>query len=273
MIKDILVKLGVDPAADHAATYAISLAAALEAHVTGIALAYEPDILPDPSGPGARRFLRVREENEESASAAAALFEKRAADAGVSAAARAVTSTVSGGYDLFGRIARRFDLAVLGQDDPDTGVSEALIAEGALFESGRPLIIVPYIHKGEVKLDRAMACWDGSRPAARALADAMPLLSRAGQVDVVIVEQAKSDEMPGADVAEHLARHGLKVTIQRIARGDLDVKDALLNYAADSAADLVVMGGYGHSRVREFVLGGVTRGMLASMTVPTLMSH
>jgi nucleotide-binding universal stress UspA family protein len=273
MIRDILVKLSLDPSADPAAAYAVSLAAAFEAHITGIALAYEPDIMPDPSGPGARRFLRLREESEEAASAAAAQFEKKAADAGVAAAARALTATPSGSYDLFGSIARRFDLAVLGQDDPDKDVAEGVVIEGALFESGRPLILVPYIHKAGVKLDRVMACWDGSRPAARAIADAMPLLSRAGQVDVVIVEQAKSDEVPGADVAQHLARHGLKVTVQRIARGDLDVKDALLNYAADSAADLVVMGGYGHSRMREFVLGGVTRGMLASMTVPTLMSH
>jgi nucleotide-binding universal stress UspA family protein len=79
--------------------------------------------------------------------------------------------------------------------------------------------------------------------------------------------------MPGADMAQHLARHGLKVEIERIPRGSLEVKDALLNYAADSAADLIVMGGYGHSRMREFILGGVTRGMLESMTVPTLMSH
>jgi nucleotide-binding universal stress UspA family protein len=86
-------------------------------------------------------------------------------------------------------------------------------------------------------------------------------------------EAAKSDEMPGADMAQHLARHGLKVAVERIPRGNLAVKDVLLNYAADSAAGLVVMGGYGHSRMREFILGGVTRGMLGSMTVPTLMSH
>src|SRR5262249_37066669 len=165
------------------------------------------------------------------------------------------------------------DLAVVGQDEPEGERSDTPVAEGALFESGRPLILVPYIHKAGLKLDRVMVCWDGSRPAARAVADAMPLLTRAGQVDVVIVEQVKSDEMPGADVAAHLARHGLKVTVERVARGDVDVKDALLNYAADSAADMIVMGGYGHSRMREFILGGVTRGMLASMTVPTLMSH
>jgi nucleotide-binding universal stress UspA family protein len=272
MIKDIVVKLS--PAAfDHAGAYAIALASAFEAHVTGIAFAYEPEILPDPSGQGARRFLRIREENEEAAAAAAAQFEKEAENAGVTVSARAVTITLSGSYDLFGRIARRFDLAVVGQDEPDTEQSETLVAEGALFESGRPLIVVPYIHKDGVKLDRVMVCWDGSRPAARAIADAMPLLTRAGQVDVVIVEKAKSDEMPGADLAEHLARHGLKVSVHRIARGDVDVKDLLLNHAADSAADLVVMGGYGHSRMREFILGGVTRGMLASMTLPTLLSH
>jgi nucleotide-binding universal stress UspA family protein len=101
----------------------------------------------------------------------------------------------------------------------------------------------------------------------------MPLLNRARKVDVVIVAPAKSDELQGADLAEHLARHGLKVTVERIPPANLDVKDVLLNYAADRAADMIVMGGYGHSRVREFILGGVTRGMLAAMTVPTLMSH
>jgi nucleotide-binding universal stress UspA family protein len=273
MIKDILIKLSLDPAADRAAGYGISLAAAFAAHVTGIAFAYEPEIMPDPSGQGARRFLRVREDNEQAASAAAALFEKDATNAGVAVAARAMTTTVSGGYDLFGRMARRFDLAVVGQDAPDGDASEATIAEGALFESGRPLIVVPYIHKAGLALERVMVCWDGSRPAARAVADAMPLLERAGRVDVVTVAHAKSDEMPGADVAQHLARHGINVTVERIARGEVDVKDALLNYAADSAAGLVVMGGYGHSRMREFILGGTTRGMLASMTVPTLMAH
>ena len=272
MIKDIVVKLSFS-AFDHAGAYAIALAAAFEAHLTGIAFAYEPEILPDPSGPGARRFLRIREDNEEAAAAAAAQFEKQAENAGVTASARAVTTTISGGYDLFGRIARRFDLAVVGQDEPDTEQSETLVAEGALFEAGRPLVMVPYIHKDGLKLDRVMVCWDGSRPAARAVADAMPLLRRARQIDVVIVAKAKSDEMPGADVAEHLARHDLNVAVQRIAPGDLDVKDALLNYAADSGADMIVMGGYGHSRMREFILGGVSRGMLASMTVPTLLSH
>ena len=146
--------------------------------------------------------------------------------------------------------------------------------EGALFEFGRPLVVVPYIQKRGLTLERVLACWDGSRTAARAIADAMPFLERAKAVDVVIVaEERKSDEMTGANMSEHLARHGVAANVKRIAKGDIAIEDALLSYAADSGADFMVMGGYGHSRLREFILGGVTRGILASMTVPVLMSH
>src|SRR5262249_39775694 len=181
MIKDIVVKLSPS-SSDHAGAYAISLAATFEAHVTAIAFAYEPEILPDPSGQGSRRFMRVREENAQGASAAAAAFEKEARAAGAAAGARAITPPISAGFRLSGSIARRLDLAVVGQDDPEKEQSEGLIAEGALFESGRPLIMVPYIHKAGLKLDRVMVCWDGSRPAARAVADAIPLLARARHV-------------------------------------------------------------------------------------------
>ena len=135
-----------------------------------------------------------------------------------------------------------------------------MIAESALFQSGRPLIVVPYIQKAPLKLDRVMVCWDGSRQAARAIADAMPLLEKAGKVELVIVanERGKEDEIEGADMGQHLARHGLKVDVKRIPSGNIDVADALLSHAADSGADFIVMGGYGHSRLREFVLGGVT---------------
>jgi len=144
-----------------------------------------------------------------------------------------------------------------------------------LFDSGRPIIIVPYIQKAPLTLERVMVCWDGSRAAARAIADAIPLLERAGSVQVVIVasERGKYDQIEGADMGLHLARHGVKVEVTRIARGKIDVADALLSHAADSGADFMVMGGYGHSRLREFVLGSVTRSMLHSMVVPTLMSH
>ena len=103
----------------------------------------------------------------------------------------------------------------------------------------------------------------------------MPLLAKAKAIDVVIVasDRPKSDEIAGADIGQHLARHGLNVEVKRIVATDTNVADTLLSHAADTAADFMVMGGYGHSRLREFVLGGATRGILSSMTIPVLMSH
>src|SRR6185503_17475091 len=110
--------------------------------------------------------------------------------------------------------------------------------------SGRPVVFVPFIHQGGMKLTHVMVCWDGSRAATRAIADSLPLLKKAKTVE-----------------------------IKRITSPEIDVASTILSYAADSDADMIVTGGYGHSRLREFVLGGVTRGLLQSMTVPVLMSH
>jgi nucleotide-binding universal stress UspA family protein len=150
-----------------------------------------------------------------------------------------------------------------------------LLIEGALFGSGRPVIVVPYIQKQGLTLDRVVACWDGSRPAARAIGDAIPFLTRAKNVEILVVtgERDKSGEITGANMSRHLARHGVTVEIKRLAAGNTDVQAAILAHAADSGADFMVLGGYGHSRLREFILGGVTRSILASMPVPVLMSH
>ena len=165
-------------------------------------------------------------------------------------------------------------MSVLAQAEPDGDVAETLAIEAALFNSGRPVLVVPYIQSTGLKLDRVMVCWDGSRNAARAVADAMPLLRRAGAIEVVTIEsQERRNELAGAKIAEHLARHGLKVELKPIVASDADVANTILSHAADTAADLIVMGGYGHSRLREFILGGATDGMLKSMTVPTLMAH
>jgi nucleotide-binding universal stress UspA family protein len=137
------------------------------------------------------------------------------------------------------------------------------------------VVVVPFIQKHGLTLERVLLCWDGSRTATRAMADSLPFLRRAKAVDVIIVAtgRSNSDEIPGADIAHHLARHGLKVEVKRIVAPDTDVPNTILSYAADCGADFLVMGGYGHSRLREFVLGGATRGILSSMTIPALMSH
>ncbi len=165
--------------------------------------------------------------------------------------------------------------SIVGQPDRDKSAPVEVVDEGVLFESGRPVIFVPYIQKAGLKLDRVMVCWDGSRAASRAVADSLPFLEKAKQVEIVIVasKAGKNDEVPGADLGQHLARHGLKVDVKRITSPDIDVPSTILSYAADSSADMIVMGGYGHSRLREFILGGVTRGILETMTVPALMSH
>ena len=276
MIKDVLVNLSLGERGGFAGEYAVSVAAVFEAHVAGIAFLYDPIIPLSGAGYIPADVIDTQErDNANSTKAAAGHFARAAARAGVSVEPLTLSTSASGAGEQFSRLARRFDLSVVGQAEPETNAIEEVIAEAALFDSGRPVIIVPYIQKAPLKLDRVMVCWDGGKTAARAVADAMPLLKRAGRVEVVIVadERGKEDEIAGADMGQHLARHNLNVEVKRITMGDIDVADVLLSHAADVAADVIVMGGYGHSRLREFVLGGVTRSILQSMTAPVFMSH
>jgi nucleotide-binding universal stress UspA family protein len=276
MIKDIVVNLSVGEAGAFAGDYAVSVASVIDAHLTGIAFVYDPIVPVAATGYIPPEVIEAQQRDSEAAAKAALdHFAAATARAGIGAEPVKIAASFAGAGEQFGLIARRFDLVVVGQAEPEKDTIEELIAETALFESGRPVIVVPYIQKAPLKLDRVMVCWDGSRAATRAIADAMPLLERAGQVELVIAgnERGKRDEIPGADMGQHLARHGLKVDVKRISGGDIDVADALLSHAADDNVDFIVMGGYGHSRLREFVLGGVTRSILHSMTAPTLLSH
>jgi len=276
MIKDIVVNLSVGEKVGPAGDYAISVAATFDAHLAGIAFLYDPIVPVSGAGYIPAEVIETQERDNEAATRAALdRFTTAGARAGVTAEPLTLSASFAGVGEQFSRIARRFDLSIVGQAEPETSGVEEIIAESALFESGRPVIIVPYIQKAPLKLDRVMLCWDGSRAAVRAIADAMPLLRRAGRVEVVIVanERGKRDEIEGADMGAHLARHGLDVEVRRTALGDIDVADVILSHAADTSSDFIVMGGYGHSRWREFVLGGVTRSIFRSMTAPVLMSH
>ena len=275
MLKDIVVNLSSQGPRDFAAEYATSIAAMFGAHITGVSFVYEP-VIPDGMLGGVPVDLieLQRQENSKAANDAISRFDAAAKKAGLSAETRLLDATFGGAATRFAQISRRFDLVVVGQAQRERGPADDLLMEGALFESGRPLVVVPYIQRRGITLERVLACWDGSRTAARAIGDAMPLLERAKAVEVVIVaEERKSEEMTGANMNAHLVRHGIAASVKRIAKGDIAIQDALLSYAADSGADFMVMGGYGHSRLREFILGGVTRGILASMTLPVLMSH
>jgi nucleotide-binding universal stress UspA family protein len=275
MLRDVVVNLSGRAPLDFAADYATSIAATFGARVTGIAFLYEP-VIPDGTLGGVPVDLieLQREENSKIARDAISRFEAGVKKAGVASETRQLDATFGGAATRFAQVARRFDISVVAQAQREQGATDELIIEGALFESGRPVIVVPYIQKSGLTLERVLACWDGGRTAARAIADAMPFLERAKAVDLVIVaEERKNDEITGVRMSEHLTRHGVAVSVKRIAKGDLAVQDVILSYAADSGADFMVMGGYGHSRLREFILGGVTRGILNSMTVPVLMSH
>ena len=276
MIKDLIVNLSLGDRADRATEFALSAAAVLDAHITGIAFLYEPVFPGVELAPIPADIVQTQvEENERAASSARRRFDELARRNTLSADTRALRETMAGAPETFARLARRYDLSVVAQPGPDTPNIDAMFVEAALFSSGRPVLIVPYIQKAGLTLDRIMVCWDGSRTAARAIADALPLLARSKVTEIVTVTDGKSqlDEIPGADIAQHLARHRINVELKRVVASDVDTANAILSHAADMAADLIVMGGYGHSRWREFVLGGVTRGLLNSMTVPTLMSH
>jgi nucleotide-binding universal stress UspA family protein len=276
MLKDILVNLNLTEGADPTSAFARSVAATFDAHLTGIGFAYEPAVPPTIMGGIPADFVeQQRQANEALARRTVARFEEDLRRDGLNGDSRLISASLANAAERFGILARRFDLSIVGQADPSRMAVEDVITEAALFNSGRPVLVVPYVHASPLSLKKVMLCWDGGRPAARAMADALPLLKRAGKVDVVTftTERSRPEDLPAADVAHHLARHGLTVELQRVPVAGIDIASAILSHAADTSTDLLVMGGYGHSRLREFILGGATRGILAAMTVPTLLSH
>lgn len=176
--------------------------------------------------------------------------------------------------------ARYADLLVLSQSDPELTGPNILykLPEHLALHGGRPVLLVPYAGRYEHIDQHALVAWDGSRAATRAVTDALPLLRRSQRVTLAVfnaqTQYGTHGENPGADIALYLARHGVKVEVtQQHTPAGLDIGNALLSLAADIGADLLVMGAYGHQRWREIVLGGVTRRVLQSMTLPVLMAH
>jgi nucleotide-binding universal stress UspA family protein len=276
MIRDIIVNLTPSAERDPACAYAISLAEAFNANITGVAFAYDPPWPPSVIEAAVVDIYRtMKDKYKKEAQDAVARFEDAARKSQLQAQGLVIESSLLGSVNTFARMARVFDLSVVKQPEPDRDDTAQDILEAALFESGRPTLIVPYIQKQGFSPKRVLCCWDGSRPSARAMGDALPILQKAGGVKVLTVSTGKFDErdITGAELATHLARHKLQVELVRIPAADIDVASAILSHAADTDASLIVMGGYGHSKLRELALGGATRGILQAMTVPTLMSH
>jgi len=172
------------------------------------------------------------------------------------------------------------DLLVIGQVDPENPPPPAArtLIEDVLITSGRPLLLIPYAGTFDTIGKNVLIGWTRTRESARAVHDALPVIAPTAAVTVLTVEATRpapsTQTLPTADIAEHLARYGLTVSAARTVVSDgLTPADALLDYASDIGADMLVVGGYGHSRTREMILGGVTRDLLRHMTVPVLMSH
>jgi nucleotide-binding universal stress UspA family protein len=174
--------------------------------------------------------------------------------------------------------ARYADLLVVGQTDPDAvSMTPTDLPETVALSAGRPTLVVPHIGVRAKLGGTVMLCWNASRESARAASDALPFLTAAEKVIVLVVDPKSSagghGPEPGADVATWLTRQGVKVTVQRDVAAEADIGGVILSRAADHGIDLIVMGLYGHSRLRELVLGGASRSLLSSMTVPVLMAH
>jgi nucleotide-binding universal stress UspA family protein len=277
MLTDVLINVPATEESEPSVSYGLSLAKAFGAHATGVAFGLEPLVASTYFGAVPGEFMiDLRVAAEKAAKDAADGFLKAAKAAGVEADSRAMTATIDGALNAFGRVARLYDLTVVGQPNPDRPGSQNVFLEAALFESGRAVLVVPYIQTKPAAFNRVMVAWDGGRAATRAISEARPLLAKAKQVEVLVVETGKPDpaQVPGADLARHLARHQLKVDLRNVVvSSKQDIDSTILNEITNSDIDLVVMGGYGHSRLREFVLGGVTRGIIESMTAPVLMAH
>ena len=176
--------------------------------------------------------------------------------------------------------AQAADLIIVGQADPDNPPPAAArtLIEDVLMTSGRPLLLIPYAGRFDTIGTNTLIGWTPTRESARAVHDAIPLLAPSARVTMLSVEVSRAgpeaEVLPTAGIAEHLARHRLNVSAARTVTSDgLSPADALLDYASDISADLLVVGGYGHSRTREMIMGGVTRDLLRHMTLPVLMSH
>lgn len=178
----------------------------------------------------------------------------------------------------FVRSAMLADLVVLGQHDPNLGAAQDVppdFVEWTLNDSGRPVLVVPYTSQQVTPMRTALVAWKESREAVRALGAALPLLQRAEQVHVAMWNDSQTPRTPtdGAPLQAYLARHGVTAQLHQNGPATRELGDHLMSLAADLDAGLLVMGCYGHARIREWVTGGVTRTVMSSMTLPVLMMH
>jgi nucleotide-binding universal stress UspA family protein len=273
--KTILVHLDSGKRCAARLELAIGLARRFDAHLVGL---HALTVVRLPAYAAVQAGPRVAEEQRrravEYATEAESAFKRAVDRAGVPGAEwRSSFDEVLEAVTLHARYA---DLVVIGQPEADDGSGvDPDFAHKLVLAAGRPVLAIPYAGTFGAVGKRVLLAWNASREATRATTDALPFLQAADQVVVSPVkpDRAAHGEAPGTDIGLFLSRHGVRVEVAPIQGTDLDAGNALLSRAADLSIDLIVMGAYGHSRMSELILGGVTRTMLGSMTVPVLMSH
>ncbi len=273
-ITEILVHVDETPAAEGRLRAAVELAAASAAHISALYLLTEPfgralvgrrlpeDLVRE-------QMATLEREADERLTALTALADAR----GVKLEARRETATMDRLPAILARQGRRADLIVVG---PGSDTDGSALAEAAFMDTGRPALVVPVGWSGNLPPKRALVAWDGSREAARAAGDAVPLLRLAEDVVVLTVDAhragARFSDRPGFGLTTYLSRHGAKARVKQVSASG-GIADTILDQVGEEQADLLVMGGYGHSRMREMMFGGVTRSILESALSPILVSH
>lgn len=273
--RNILVHIDSSPRSKARLAMALQLAEAHDAHLTGLFVAPSASVgAVGPFPAASEMYSAITQLIEQDAQRARTLFEAQTHHYQAKTEWR---QDIGLPIEAMCLHARYHDLVVLGQYDP-AGGADGLSSDfqpGVVMACGRPVLVCPYAGAYTASHQHVLVAWNASREATRAVTDALPLLRNAGRVTVLSItpDDGRHGDVPGADLAQYLARHDVKVDVARDSAFSRDMGEVLLSAAADRAADLVVMGLYGHSRLRELVMGGASRTMLGAMTVPVLMSH
>jgi nucleotide-binding universal stress UspA family protein len=280
-LKDILVHLDATPRSETRLAVAARLATRNGAHLVGLHVIDIPSVsyfygAAMPFVPANPEDLveRMRAQATAAAAPVEASFQNCLRRNGLQGEWRLVEGDPAASVALHARYA---DLTVVGQPNANQPQDSDAITVTTVMTSGRPVLAIPFAGDFPTVGERVLVAWNAGREAARAVNDALPLMAGAKQVTVLAINPQHGigghGDVPAADIALHLARHGLKAEAAHTVAKDIADGEALLSYAADIGADLIVAGAYGHSRARELVFGGVTRTLIAEMTAPVLLSH
>ena len=283
MIKDILVHVPTERPARPVIDASISIAAGFGAHLDAMAVGYikartafvGAGVAVGAGAAVGAVFEAEREQAVQRTAAALAVFEAEARNAGIAYQCLSIEDGPVDASASIGAAARLYDLTVVLQPETARDTFDNTTPIEILLQAGGPVLFIPHIFQGAFKAKRIGVCWDGSRLAARALKDAQPFLAQAEKLYAISINGPDSVPADASTdkLAKHVGREGLSIKMIDLPASRSEIQPSILSLAADESLDMLVMGAYGHSRLQEGILGSVTREMLRTMTVPTLMSH